>query len=290
MGKKYKFAGIEFEILIPEEFDLKNEGCLRSFRTEYVTAPHQFYFNVVEEVDAPVGQMVVRSPGNLIYQSEQGFIRYGCVVETGWRKAYYRVESRGRKHFVQVRRSECGGKIGSKTILNVLGAERLLLEKNGIILHSAFIKYEGKGILFTAPSGTGKSTQADLWMKLRGTEIVNGDRAAVRLANGQIIAEGIPFAGSSKYCKNRSLPIVAIVYLDQAPKTSIERLRGYRAFAKIWEGVSVNSWDKEDVEKVSAIVQEIATQVPVYYLSCTPDESAVIALENALQEMEEVSS
>lgn len=283
MGKKYKFAGIEFEILIPEEFDLKNEGCLQSFRTEYVTAPHQFYFNVVEEVDAPVGQMVVRSPGNLIYQSEQGFIRYGCVVETGWRKAYYRVESRGRKHFVQVRRSECGGKIGSKTILNVLGAERLLLEKNGIILHSAFIKYEGKGILFTAPSGTGKSTQADLWMKLRGAEIINGDRAVMRVMNGQIYACGIPFAGSSSYCVNDEVPLETIVYLGQAPETTLSRLRMGEAFRKVWEGCTVSSWDPKAVDTAIQIVQEVVTSVPVYHLLCTADESAVQVLEEVLR-------
>ena len=100
------------------------------------------------------------------------------------------------------------------------------------------------------------------------------------------MAEGIPFAGSSTYCKNRSLPIEAIVHLGQAPVTTIRRMRGYESFCRIWEGVSVNTWDKEDVELVSDVVQKVAEQIPVFHMPCTPDESAVIVLEQELRKLE----
>ena len=49
--------------------------------------------------------------------------------------------------------------------------KKILLKYNGIILHSSFINFENKAILFSAPSGTGKSTQADLWKKYKNAEI-----------------------------------------------------------------------------------------------------------------------
>ena len=52
----------------------------------------------------------------------------------------------------------------------------------------------------------------------------------------------------------------------------------------MWEGCSVNTWDREDMELVSEAVTKTVTTVPVYYLPCTPDRSAVIALEQALKE------
>jgi len=55
------------------------------------------------------------------------------------------------------------------------------------------------------------------------------------------------------------------------------------AFSKIWEGVSVNTWITEDVEAVSNAVLHAATAIPVYHLACTPDESAVTVLEEALR-------
>jgi hypothetical protein len=184
---------------------------------------------------------------------------------------------------VQILKSHHLQKLSSRTILNSMALEHLIARNHGFVFHCSYIDWNGEAILFTAPSETGKSTQADLWHQYRGAEIINGDRAAIRLAEGKLLAEGIPFAGSSQYCKNRSLPIKAIVYLGQAPKTTIRKLRGYEAFSKIWEGVSVNTWDREDLERVSAVVQKVASEIPVYHMPCTPDESAVIALEEALR-------
>jgi hypothetical protein len=171
-------------------------------------------------------------------------------------------------------------------VLNAIGAEHLIARAGGFIFHCAYIDIGGKAVLFTAPSGTGKSTQADLWQKYRNADIINGDRAAVRICDGVPTACGIPFAGSSQYCKNRDLPIAAIVYLSQAPENTLRSMKGYEAFLRIWEGVSVNTWDKTDLELVSAAVQTLAAQVPVFHLSCTPDESAVLTLEAALRKLE----
>ena len=103
------------------------------------------------------------------------------------------------------------------------------------------------------------------------------------MVDGQLFARGIPFSGSSTYCKNKTLPLAAIVYLGQAPVTTISRMKGYQAFARVWEGVSANTWDKDDMEKISAIVEKVADNIPVYYMPCTPDESAVIALEKTMK-------
>ena len=187
---------------------------------------------------------------------------------------------------MQLLKDKYPNQIGTKTVLNAIDVQHLLAQVQGVILHCSYIEYEGKAILFTAPSGTGKSTQAELWKNLRGAEIVNGDRAALRLVEGKILAEGIPFAGSSNYCKNCSLEVEAIIYLGQATETSIERLKGYQAFSKIWEGVSVDTKDRSDVEKVSELISKVVGDIPVFYLRCTPDETAVNTLENALKEME----
>ena len=222
-----------------------------------------------------------------IYRQGELETRYvGYGMDT-WKKAYMRVESNGKDHRIQYLADWFSEKISVKSVLNCLGTEHLVARADGYVFHCSYISRDGKAILFTAPSETGKSTQADLWHTHRGAQIVNGDRAVVRLADGQVIASGIPFAGSSSHCENQELPVQAIVYLAQAPETTISKLRGYQAFSRIWEGISVNTWDAKDMELVSRAVQITATQVPVFYMPCTPDESAVIALEQALRELEE---
>ena len=279
MERHYRFAGMELTASIPDNALCDDERFLAVFRTETVMDPHRFEFELVDALDPPEGSLITKQPGCFVYAESSRQIRYFGVESDPNIRAVYD----GRNHLVQVRKSQYSQSITARTFLNAIALEHLVARNNGFVFHCSYIDRGGEAILFTAPSETGKSTQAELWKNLRGAEIINGDRAAVRLTDGGLLAEGIPFAGSSQYCENRSLPIRAIVYLGQAPKTTIRRIRGYEAFSKLWEGVSVNTWDREDMERVSAVVQTVAEQIPIYHLPCTPDESAVVALEEALR-------
>lgn len=283
MERQYRFAGVEIAVSMPEELFSENERRLAPFAVEYTGDPYRFRFELADALAPPVGDCLVRNAGMQAYSDGSCRVRYVGSVGQSWENAWLRTSLRGRTCDVQVKAGTAAGPIGTKAILNAIEAQHLIARAGGFVLHCAYIDRNGKAILFTAPSETGKSTQAELWRCLRGAEIINGDRAAVRVTDGGIFAEGIPFAGSSAYCLNRSLPVAAVVYLGQAPVTGIRRMRGYEAFARVWEGCSVNTWDREDVSLVSNAVKALAETVPVYHLTCTPDESAVTALENALE-------
>lgn len=283
MERHYRFAGVEIAVSMPEKYFYTNEYHLAPFAVERTADPHRFQFTLADKLDPPAGDLLIDTPGFRIYHAEGERTRYIGTVSSSWEGAYIRASHRGKEHAVQVKTGAVMERIGTKTVLNSIEVEHLTAQAGGFVFHCSYIIRDGNAILFTAPSETGKSTQAELWRKLRGAEIINGDRAAVRIVDGCAVAEGIPFAGSSSYCLNRSAPIEAVVYLGQAPATAIRRMRGYEAFARIWEGCSVSTWDREDVSLVSAAVQRLAERVPVYHLTCTPDESAVIALENALR-------
>lgn len=277
MKKYYSFAGVDVCVELPSEKAYTQERQLSPFHTESLQDPHYYRFEIVQTLDPPAGESVEGE--NQLWRDGETVVRYmGAPSEP-----YMRAEHNGREHSIQLREKDYPREIGVKTVLNALLVEHLAVEAGSVLLHCAYIDAGGQGILFTAPSGTGKSTQADLWRLHRGAEIINGDRAAVRIVDGRVWAEGIPFSGSSLYCENRSLPVEAIVYLGQAPETSIRRMQGYEAFARVWEGVTVNNWDKSDVDLVSGAVAQVVRQVPVYHLPCTPDESAVRALEQALE-------
>ena len=286
--REFCFAGIEIEVNMPKERFYKDEYRLAPFRVNKLESPHKMTFRWVDELSEPKGELVDKMVSTHIYVNNDEQIRYLSVMGTDWKNASVRVSHKGKVHDVEVSKSSFPENIGLKTVLECMSLEYLLVDVEGFVLHCSYIEIDGKAILFTAPSETGKSTQADLWKKHKGATIVNGDRAGVRWVDNQLIAEGIPFAGSSEYCLNRSVPVQAIVYLDQAPTTSIRRLDGYEAFSSIWKGCSVNPWNRSDVEQISANVMRVAKEIPVFYLACTPDESAVIALEKALVESEDV--
>ena len=284
--KNYSFAGVEYQISMPENIMYTDERFLAHFAVESTEKPHIFNFNYCEELSPPMGQCVTAKPGFRIYSENNTYVRYIGSVEKNWENAYIRAEHNGRTHNIQLKKSQFADRVGTHTVLSALAAEHLIVQAGGVVFHCAYIEHNGKAILFTAPSETGKSTQADLWNKYRKARIINGDRAAIRNVDGKIYACGIPFAGSSNYCKNRTLPLAAIIYLGQASETTIEKLSGVFGFKRVWEGCTINTWNQEDVNRALDIVSDITTKVPVYLLQCTPDKSAVIALERKLKEIE----
>jgi hypothetical protein len=260
----------------------EDDGVLTAFRTEGVPPDHILDIVVTEFLLPPVGECVYTQPNIRVYRDGEVQIRYEGAVENGLDGAYMRIAREGNYSAVQVKRQAIRDRITAKLVLNALEAEHQIVRRGGFLLHSSYICCHGKAILFTAPSGTGKSTQADLWCQLRGARLLNGDRAAVMKEADGVVVRGVPFAGSSGVLENESFPLVAIVYLSQAPKTRITSLTGVRAFRSVWEGCSVNVWDSKDLSDCTESVLHLIQKIPVYHLACTPDVSAVEALEQKL--------
>ena len=278
----YRFAGVELCICGSKDQLYTEERRLAPFRVERVENPHRVTLEVRESLDAPVGEQVHSRPDLCVYAPDGALIRYVDTKQGDWQQAVLRCAHIGRTHQVQVRASAISERISARLVLNALEAPRLVAQENGFLLHASYVLWNGKAILFTAPSGTGKTTQAQLWNAHRDAQIVNGDRAAVRIENGKAVACGIPFAGSSQYCRNVTAPLAAIVYLEQAPQNRITPLRGFKAFRSVWEGCSLSRWDAGQVHLVSETVEKVLQQVPVYRLDCTKDQGAISALEEVL--------
>lgn len=160
---------------------------------------------------------------------------------------------------------------------------QLLIPFRTLTFHASYIAHQGGGILFTAPSGTGKSTQAELWRAHRGAEIINGDKAGVTLREAPMV-HGVPFSGTSGICKNRSLPLRAVAVLSQAAENAVTRLSPSQAVAALCANAFVDRAVPEEWSMALNLLLDLAAEVPVYALACTPDLRAVEALERAMKE------
>ncbi len=280
----YEFAGIKICVNRPEKFISNNQGALSNFiASPCENVDYEMKFEVVENLSEPVGERVFVAPDRQVFIDDIKQICYFGDVKNTLDNAYMRFETVGFNSVIEVDKSKISAGITSKMILNALCAEHLVIQNNGFLLHSSFIIHNKKAYLFTAPSGTGKSTQADLWCKYRCARLINGDRCVVMKKKDGVYACGVPFSGSSQVCENEMVPLSAIVYLKKADTNSVVQLKGFTAFRKVWEGCSVNVWNKTDVELCSQTILDVLQTVPVYELSCTPDEKAVITLESIME-------
>ncbi|MDO4491090.1 MAG: hypothetical protein Q4B85_08495 [Lachnospiraceae bacterium] len=241
--------------------------------------------------------MILEGKDEIIDGSERGTWQNDfCFVSDPTCRFMYRRLGPGKEPFLCVERHSCEKKIirayyrkgeeqevsWSRSLLNLLNLESILLDSNGLLLHSSYISYNDFGILFSAPSGTGKSTQAELWNTYRGAEIMNGDRAALKLEHEIWKAYGLPFAGSSGIYRNESSPVQAIVILKQYPENRIRRLSPREAFMKLYPEFMIHRFDQDFVTKTTDLISQLLCTIPVYLLECTPDERAVEILEKEL--------
>ncbi len=171
-------------------------------------------------------------------------------------------------------------------VLQLLPMKQLLAHFGAFLLHSSRISYHGKAILFTAPSQTGKTTQARLWREYSGAEIVGNDRTLLRMVGGEIITSGYPVDGSSPVYSSEELPLGAVVVLRQGPENRIQRLSVASSLRFLMEQTALDAWNGTERGSAQLFWLELAGRCPVYLLSCRPDEGAVQCLKNQLEEDE----
>lgn len=152
-----------------------------------------------------------------------------------------------------------------------------LIHYDGLVIHSSTLKHEGKGIMFSAPSGTGKSTHVKLWQKYIGEDVIvlNDDTPAVRIISEIPYVYGTPWSGSSFIHSNDSAPLEAIVLLEQDLENSIRRISNKEAILKLMPRVFLPYFDQDMMNKTMTVFEKVISKVPVYVLKCRPDEQAV---------------
>ena len=168
------------------------------------------------------------------------------------------------------------------SFLRMIPICRIFTHFGTLFFHAAQILYTGKGILFSAPSGTGKTTQARLWQTCRGAELLCNDRTLVRKMDGKWQTFGFPLDGSVPVANNRVCSLGAVVCLEQGETCFAERLPPSKALSRLMPQMVIDGWD----EKIrSACMRQLVAMMeaaPVYRLVCTPDVHAVETLEQQL--------
>ncbi len=167
-------------------------------------------------------------------------------------------------------------------LLTMLHIENLLLNVNALILHSCYMEYKNQAILFTAPSGTGKTTQGNIWKKIYNSKIINGDKCILQKMKDNFMACGFFLHGSAKECENYSIPIKAIVIVRQSPIDYIEELDIAKKVSLLYTEITVNNWNNRRIFHTLNLLEELVQRTTVIMLHCTMKDSAAYTLHHYL--------
>lgn len=283
MKKKFLVGDFCFELNYDELITIP-ENLLRFEVDETRESVYRYNITLVHRLDAIKGNKKAERQDIQIYE-EKGFeSRLLGIKESREYYALYREVSE-RAAEVQLKYSQLEGVNFDPFFISLLALEKRMLLYNNLIFHCAYVEHEGEAILFSAPSGGGKSTQAELWNRYRGCRTINGDRALFVKSEMEWNAAGWPICGTSRICLQEKMKIKAVVFLQKGQKNHIVRMAGLNAVQALYSQITVNSWDSNKVNKVFDILVDFMNLVPVFQLTCDISEDAVVCLETILDEL-----
>lgn len=158
---------------------------------------------------------------------------------------------------------------------------RQLLNFEGLMLHSSAVVADGKAYLFSANSGTGKSTHTGLWLELFGERafILNDDKPALRKVDGVWYAYGTPWSGKNNVNANACAPLAGIACLERGERNRIHPFVGQETVLSILRQCN-RPKAIEYRSKLLSLVDQLITEVPIWKLSCNMDpEAAIVSYE-----------
>lgn len=156
-----------------------------------------------------------------------------------------------------------------------------LLSYGGFMLHASAVVYDGRAYLFSAPSGTGKSTHTQLWLKHFGKKavILNDDKPALRFVGDELVAYGTPWSGKTDEQMNIHAPVAGIAFIERADSNSISVMDKKEAMINIFSQ-TVRPRSREKTDCLADILDRLLRNVPVYRLCCNMEpDAAVVAYE-----------
>ncbi|MBQ3116651.1 MAG: hypothetical protein IJC07_06460 [Clostridia bacterium] len=151
----------------------------------------------------------------------------------------------------------------------------ILDNADGLIFHSSAIMVDGKAYLFTAPSGTGKSTHARLWRELLGDRavMVNDDKPIVRFVDGKFYVYGTPWNGKHGLDTNCRAEIKAVCKISQAKENSIRKATaGEMVFTVLNQ--TVRPENQSSMENLLGLIDKLLGSVDTYVLGCNVSKEA----------------
>ena len=158
-------------------------------------------------------------------------------------------------------------------------------EYDTFMFHSSAVAVDGAAYLFTANSGTGKSTHTKLWREYLGERavMINDDRPLIRVNDDCITVFGTPCNGKHKIGNNIAVPLKAICILGRAEKNTIQRITKSEALAMLFKQC-YHPEDGTALEKTKALIEKTADRVSLWRLGCNMDISAAEIAYNAMKE------
>lgn len=173
----------------------------------------------------------------------------------------------------------------SDSYLETIAVQRKIAEKlfeyDTLLFHGSVVAVDGAGYLFTAKSGTGKSTHTRLWREVFGDRavMVNDDKPFLRIEEDRVLAYGTPWNGKHNLGTNMSVPLKAICILERSEENHIQSITAQEAVFMLLQQ-SNRPQNPKNMSRYMTLLDKISRRVKFYRMGCNMNpEAARVAFE-----------
>lgn len=159
-----------------------------------------------------------------------------------------------------------------------------LLSRDTILFHGSAIAVDGRAVLFTAKSGTGKSTHTKLWREAFGDRavMVNDDKPLLWVKEDGVLVCGTPWDGKHRISTNCMMPLEAICVLERGESNEIQPITPREILPMLMQQ-SHRPANPAATALLLQVLDKLTKQVRFYRLRCNMDpEAAKVAYEGML--------
>lgn len=152
------------------------------------------------------------------------------------------------------------------------------------LMHGSCVAVDGEGYLFTAKSGTGKSTHTRLWRELFGERavMINDDKPLIRVTETGATIYGTPWDGKHHLSTNCAVPLKAICILERAANNTIRRIPPAEAYPFLVQQI-YRPQDPAAMLRTLQLIDRLSKTVDLWRLGCNMDPEAAQVSYNAMK-------
>jgi len=157
-----------------------------------------------------------------------------------------------------------------------------MLRFDGFQLHASAVMLGGKAYLFSAPSGTGKSTHTEKWCRLFGAQIINDDKPVLRRVGGVWMVYGTPWSGKNDLSCPVGVPLGGVAFLTRGEINEIFPITPMKAVPVILRECMQFS-HKGCAGRQLELVDLLLRETPIWQLYCRNDDQAAMVSYEAMK-------
>lgn len=158
-----------------------------------------------------------------------------------------------------------------------------MLQKDTLLFHGSVVAVDGEAYLFTAKSGTGKTTHTNLWLKnISGSYVVNGDKPLLRFTENRLYACGTPWQGKENYGCNKRVPLRAICVLERDAENHICSVTMKEVLPVLFQQ-TYRPGEPQAMLKTMELVGRLGNTCNLYRLGCNMEDEAALVAYNSMK-------